>query len=111
MAATDNDFLQPSLGTVLKIAITAELGNNLHLSDVDFECIIHVEDRLSNKQSFNKDDMLYVDEDTYIAVVDTRVVGTGKYCCILNVSIPDSDVDGGIRPEVVQFPTGVNVKG
>lgn len=108
----EKKFIPPSVGTVLKIAITADIGSNKHLSDndVDFTCTFSVDCALKKKQQVvTKFDMLYMDDDTYIAIVDTSLIGTGNYYCTLKVLIPDTDVEGGIRPEVVRFQTGIRV--
>lgn len=107
----ENNFMPPSVGTTLKIAVTADIGNDKHLSDgdVDFECTFHVEGMLSKKQTYAKSEMTYLDDDTYLAVVDSSKIGVGKYYCLLSVMIPDEDAPDNVRCEKVRFPTYINV--
>lgn len=99
------DTLPPVKGTVLKVNVTAELGNNLHLSDVDFEVKMY-----ANKSvDFKKSDLIKVDKDNYIVVVNSNDIGTGEYFVKLTVYIPDADVSNGIRTEVVKIPTGIRI--
>lgn len=112
--ANNNDeknYMPPSVGTILKIAVTADVGDDTHLSDndVDFECTFYPENRHSQKMTFKKSEMYMIGDDTYVAVVDTSIIGVGKYYCLLNVWIPDADVESGFRKESVRFPTGINV--
>lgn len=110
MAITDEKkILPPSLGTVLKIAVTADIGNSQHLSSVDFSCFFHVAGREKKGVQVDKVDMIMVDEDTYIAVIDTAVIGVGNYYCCLTAFVPDDNIEGGLRKEVVRFPTYINV--
>lgn len=107
---TDKKNLPPLCGTILKIAVTAELGNNLHLSDVDFTCTFYSDSAIIKRQIVKKDEMVHVDNDTYMSIVDTKIVGTGNYYCRLDVDVPDNDVEGGLRKEVVSIPTYISVK-
>lgn len=99
----------PSVGTLLKIAVSAEIGNDMHLEDVDFECYFHKEGFEKKGQQVLKDDMIRIDADTYIAIVDTKLIGVGNYYCLLTVQVPDNDVEGGLRTEAVRFPTYIRV--
>lgn len=104
------DFLPPSLGTVLKIAVTAELGNDMHLKDVDFRCTFYCTSIVTKRVTVAKEDMTMLDDDTFLAVVDTKQVGAGQYYARLEVDVPDTDVsETGLRREVVTIPTYINV--
>lgn len=104
----EKSALQPSLGTTLKMLVTADLGNDLHLEDVDFTCVFF-RSGLNTGQTISKDAMSKLSADEYIAVVDTRLIGTGEYYMKLTAYLPDLDVSGGLRTEVVVVPTGVRV--
>ena len=101
--------LPPSLGTELKLNVNAELGNNLHLADVDFTATFYTQMRRS--EVFAKEDMVKVDDDNYIAVIDTTNLGTGEYMMKLTAEIPDADCEDGFRTEVVKVSTHIYVKG
>lgn len=103
-----NPILPPSVGTTLKLLITADLGDNIHLEDVDFTCVFF-RAGLCNGQTIEKQEMIRMDKDEYIAVVDTKIIGTGEYYMKLSVRIPDNDVEGSLRDEVVVVPTNIRV--
>jgi len=106
----EEKVLPPSIGTTLKIAVTANLGTNIHLEDVDFECKFFTDMGNRRALELRKEDMLYISADEYIAVVDTNVVGTGEYWLQMTAYVPDDDVVGGIRIEKATAPTGIRVK-
>lgn len=102
--------LDPSLGTTLKIHVGSGLGNNLTLDDVDFNCKFFT--TCNRGITINKGDarMLPLGDGTYIAVVPTREIGTGVYQMRLTAYLPDTDVPGGIREEVVTIDTKIPVR-
>lgn len=102
-----NNVLPPSLGTELKLNVNADLGNGLHLSDVDFTARFY--SSFGKSITIDKKDMKKLDDDNYIAVVDTKKVGTGEYWMKLTVQIPDEDCEDGFRTEVVTIPTGEKI--
>lgn len=104
-----NNVLPPTRGTDLKFCVTADLGNNIHLDDVDFKCRFF-RSGLNNGQTVEKKDMARISADEYLAVVDTKVIGSGEYYMVFSAKIPDGDVPDGFRDEVVTVPTGINVK-
>lgn len=104
-----DNILPPSVGTELKLNITADLGNDLHLSDVDF--FARFSNPFGKSVTIDKKDMKKYDDDNYVAVVDTKIVGTGEYWMKLSVQLPDADCEDGFRKEVVTVPTGIKVKG
>lgn len=98
----------PSVGTILKMAVTADLGG-VHMSEVDFECYFHKNGCQGRGVLVPKSAMTYVGQDEYLALVDTKVIGAGEYMMRFTAWIPDEDVDGGLRQETVCVPTGVKV--
>ena len=103
-----DNILPPSVGTELKLNVTAELGNGLHLSDVDFS--VRFSNPSGKSVTIEKKDMKKYDDDNYVAVVDTKIVGAGEYWMKLTAKLPDADCEDGFRTEVVTVPTGVKVK-
>ena len=97
----ENIILPPSFGTTLKIVVSGNLGQ-YHLSDVDFSCCFFADCQRSHLVIKKGDaKMLYMDDDHYLAVVDTRKVGVGQYHMKVTAMIPDPDIEGGFREEVV----------
>lgn len=103
----EKTILPPSIGTILKFSVTADLGTGIHMSDVSFKC--EFLNRFGKKILIDKSEMIYVSDDEYIAVVDTKLIGTGEYWMRFTAEIPDTDVESGFRTEVVTKPTGINV--
>ncbi len=102
------ELLPPSVGTDLKLAVTATLGQDVHLSGVDFSCAFFRRGG-TERLLLTKQQMTYVDDDTYMAVVDTTAVGPGDYLMRLTALIPDPDCPDAIRREVVTVDTGIHV--
>lgn len=110
MSCRKIDDMAPVLGTVLKINVTAELSGGLHLEDVDFECDFYSSNVGTKTLNVQKSDMSKVDADNYLAIVDTKEIGTGWYWCLLKVQIPDNDVESGYRKEMIRIPTNIPVR-
>lgn len=103
-----SDFSQPCKGSKVKVAVWAGLPSDLHLSGVDFFCEFIAS---MGKQKVTKDDMVMIDDDNYIAVVDTAKTGSGELYVKIHVKLPDADVPGtGIREEVAITPTGIRIR-
>jgi hypothetical protein len=102
--ATKNDIF---LGTELKLNIHIEPIGDMSMDDYNFD----VEVYCSPKKVITaaKNEMKRVDEDNYIVLVDTDVVGTGDLKCRITAYIPDADFGDAIRTEVQIVDTGINV--
>lgn len=95
--------LPPSIGTILPICVDANVGQGLHMQDVNFECKFYTE---TYKKGIvvNKSEMFFVNEDEYIALVDSSKIGVGQYWLKFTAYVPDPRLDSGVRPEVVDIP-------
>lgn len=102
-------ILPPAKGTILKLAVTADLGDGIHMKDVDFVCNFFKAGITTKSVTLEKKDMIQVDKDEYLACVDTSVIGAGEYFMRFTAYLPDTDVEGGIREETVVAPTGIRV--
>ena len=98
-------------GSELKIIVTAEMPDGLHMEDVDFECEIYNRQKFYRRINFKKEYMKQVDADHYMCLVDSAELGVGEYAVKLTAYIPDSDFPDGLRTEVIRFPVEVLVKG
>lgn len=87
-----------ALGTELKINVHAEPIDGMHMSEYDFECVFFV--YKNRPLVVRKDEMTKVDEDNYIAKVDSAKVGVGNLLMKFVAEIPDSDMNDGLRKEV-----------
>lgn len=89
-----------ALGTELKINVHVEPINGISMSDYDFECAFYV--YTNKKVIINKSDMKMVDNNNYIAIIesiDAMKLGRGKINLEFTGYIPDSDFKDGFRTE------------
>lgn len=94
-----------SIGTEYKINIKMDAVGDIHLSACDFFAIFYVNS--TKMQQIQKEDMVEVDDDNYIALVDSTLTGAGALKARITVEIPDADFDDGKRTEVVVINTGI----
>jgi hypothetical protein len=82
-------------GTQFVINVTMEPMDNLHMADVDFKAKFYV---YQNKSlELDKSEMVKVDDDNYLAFVDSAKVGKGQIKYRLFVYVPDENWEGGQR--------------
>ena len=94
-----------SLGTELKINIHIDQLDNYKMKDIDFVCRFFI---YADKYiELTKEEMIHVDDDNYMACVDSSKLGVGEIKVRITAQIPDSDFDDGYRQEVVTATTGI----
>lgn len=102
-------FLQQPifLGTELKLNIHIEPIGEITMDDYDFEVEIYC----SSKRAITvkKSDAIRNDENNYIILVDTNIVGSGALKCKVTAYIPDGDFEDSLRTEIVIIDTGINI--
>lgn len=82
-------------GTQFVINVRMEPMDNVHMANVEFKAKFYV---YQNKVlELDKSDMLQVDEDNYLAFVDSAKVGKGQIKYRLFVNVPDENWEGGHR--------------
>ena len=86
-------------GTIKKFVVTIEPIGNIPLSQCDFRAIFSTYGH--TPLVIDKSDAVKQSDDSYMFVVDTAKVGPGELDCQLVVWIPDADVPGMLRPEVL----------
>lgn len=97
-----------ALGTELKINVHVEPIDGLHMSDYEFECAFYV--YTNKKIVISKSEMKKVDNDNYIAFIDSAnalIVGRGTINMEITAYIPDNDFNDRIRTEKAVVCTGV----
>lgn len=97
-----------SIGTEFKMNVHMEPVGSIHLSDVDFECTFYV--YTNRKVLVKKEEMVMVDEDNYIAVIDSQKIGVGRMSMTMKVWIPDADCKDGLRTDIVSVQTDAVIK-
>lgn len=95
------------LGTELKLNIHIEPIGDITMDDYNFEVEIYC----SPKKTIviPKSDAIKIDENNYIVLIDTNIVGTGDLKCKVTAHIPDADFDDDFRTEIVAIDTGINI--
>lgn len=95
------------LGTQLKLNIHIEPLGLLHMADYDFECKFFVFQK--KNVIITKAEMVKVDDDNYLAIIDTEQIGIGNLHITVTAHIPDDDFEGQLRKEVICVPTNINI--
>lgn len=97
-----------ALGTEFKMNVHLEPMDGLHMSDYDFECAFYV--FTNRKVVIPKSMMKKVDDDNYIAVIETADamrIGRGRINVEITAYLPDSDFPDGFRTEKLVLCTDV----
>lgn len=82
-------------GTQFVINVNMKPMNDVHMEDVEFKAKFYVH---QNKVlDIDKLDMVKVDEDNYLAFVDSAKVGIGQIKYRLFVQVPDDNWNNGYR--------------
>ena len=81
-------------GTQFVINVNMTPIGSVHMADVDFKAKFYVQNKVLE---LDKADMVKVDEDNYLAFVDSVKVGKGQIKYRLFVQVPDENWDGGYR--------------
>lgn len=99
--------MTPSIGTTLKINVSADFGAGLKMDDAEFTCTFFTNNRRS--VSVRKADMLRIDENNYLAVIDSRELGAGTITMLFDGEVDDGDCPDGKRHEVLRVKTGITI--
>lgn len=94
-----------SLGTEFKINVHVEPIDGLHMSDYDFTCRFHI--YTNRNVEISKSEMIRVDDDNYIACIDSSKLGVGTIMMRIIAQIPDADFPDGLRTEIETISTGL----
>lgn len=106
-----DEYQKVTVGSDAKIAFTAELPDDLKLSDIDFTVKVINADSNAD-ETYQKADCIMADEGkSYVVLVDTDALGVGIYMLKLTVFIPDTDYQTGTRKEVININPYVKVTG
>lgn len=100
----------PKMGTDIKMNINLTLPDGLTMAAVNFTAKFTANS--SNGQLILKDAMHKVDDNNYIALIDTSIVGKGRYYCTITVQIPEILTDlfpDGYRTEIFTINTDLTV--
>lgn len=102
------------VGTELKININIAPIDGLRMSSYDFEIDFYIKPSCSitlvKKGATLSEGLHKVDEDNYIACIDSTSLGTGKLKAMITAYIPDSDFYDGHRTEKIKLDTNVIIE-
>jgi hypothetical protein len=76
------------------------------MSDYDFTAKFYT--KAVKTVVVHKQDMIQVDEDNYIALVDTKTMTAGIIQMVVQAEIPDADFPDGLRTETT-MPINTNI--
>lgn len=97
-----------SIGTELKINVHVEPIDGFHMSGYDFTCRFYI---YANRYvELGKSEMIRMDDDNYIACIDSSKLGTGNIMMRIMAYIPDADFSDGFRTEVETVDTMVIIR-
>lgn len=94
----------PLKGSGLKLNVYVAQIGGIHLAECDFECTFFTFSRFMGI-TLTKDQMTYVDEDNYIATIDSSVLSPGRVSVLIKVQVPDGEFKGGYRTEIAELAT------
>lgn len=96
-------------GSELKLNINIEPFGGVTMDDYDFNCDIYC-NKSENVIHYKKSELVRVDENNYIALVDSTILGVGTIKCKVTAYVPDNDFDDGLRTEVIAINTGIKIR-
>lgn len=98
---------RPIIGTEFKVLVEIEPVDDVHMADMEFTCQFYT--RLNDPLTVTKEQMIKVNDDSYIALVDTTGMSAGTLRNRITVDIPDKDFADGYRREVTDISTDVKI--
>ena len=100
--------MEVHIGTKLKLNLHIEKFEDLSLSDYDFSVEIYTP-RGNNKIIYSKDNLIKIDDDNYVFLVDTSIIGLGRIYVKIIAKIPDYDFEEKVREEIQVINSGIVV--
>lgn len=100
------------LGTELKLKVNIEPMDGYHMDAYDFEVEAFCNDKsvaTASKKDGVLTNLVRHDEDNYLALIDTSIIGVGKLKCRVVAYLKDTDFSDGLRTEVVVMDTGITI--
>ena len=96
------------VGTDIKINVHMDPIGGYHMKDVDFIATVYSNTTMK-EIVIDKSSARAVDDDNYIIIVDTALIGSGRYYLKFCAYIPDADMPSGIRKEVETVDTDITI--
>lgn len=103
----DETIDEVPIGSNVKLVFSADLPNDLTLSDVNFTAKVWT---AGKSVTYTKGNCIATDDpNAYLALVDSTTLGVGEYLITLTVQIPDTDYTSGYRQEIIKINPHVKV--
>ncbi len=84
-------------------------AETLHLEDLDFDCVFSADP--NKKVILGKEQLVEIDEDNYVAMLDSTKLGEGVVRCMLRMEIPDAHFPGGIMKKWLDLVSNTHIYG
>ena len=100
------------LGTDLKLNIHIRPIDGLSMTMYDFEVEVYCNPKkivTASKKDTTLTNLVCSDDDNYIALIDTNIIGVGKMMCKVTAYIKDEDFADKLRTEVAVMETGITI--
>lgn len=98
------------IGSELKLNINIEPIGGLTMDDYDFEAQLVVCGQFDKRsKTFSKAELIKQDPSNYVIAFNTSELGFGKVTCVVIAHLPDTDFSDGIRTEIVEIDTGIEI--
>lgn len=94
-------------GSEIKLNINIKPVDFLHMSDYDFNVVFFTNS--DSSVTLSKEQLKKVDDDNYLAMIDSTQLGLGKVKMKITAYLPDNDFDDKIRTEIIQTITGIQI--
>ena len=95
----------PGTGYMIQVLIDSYRGVEMKNLDFTLEFYVHP----NRREALRKSDLIRIDKEDgadFVAMLDTRRLGTGTLWCDIHISDPESRWPGGSRPVVLKRNTG-----
>ncbi len=102
----NNDNIIP-LGSKFKLNINMDQIDGFSMEDINFFCTF--KSNSENSVTLQKSSMKQIDENNYVAPLNSLELGKGTITIIYEADIPDNDFDDSFRHEVVVIKTDLRI--
>lgn len=98
---------ETNIGTQIKLAVTLQCAG-LTMDDFGFSVDFYTNP--SRAVTIAKSGMIRESESQYVAIIDTADMSAGEIKMRVTADIPDDDLDGGLRKEILTQGTGISIR-
>ena len=96
------------IGTELKIRINVKPIEGIRLSECNFTCSFYATP--SKTITLTKDELIMIDNDTYLALINSEDLGVGAIKMNIKILVPDEYFPNKVRTEIDTVNTGITIR-